>query len=124
MFKGSYVALITPFIDKNFDEDSFKRFINWQIDSGTEGLVVCGTTGECATMTAEEHMHVVDVCVKTAAKRVPVIAGAGSNDTMKTIYTAPAMRGSFAKREIVSTDISTPVRPGTLYRMIGRAVAS
>lgn len=92
MFKGSYVALITPFIDKNFDEDSFKRFINWQIDSGTEGLVVCGTTGECATMTAEEHMHVVDVCVKTAAKRVPVIAGAGSNDTMKTIYTAQTMQ--------------------------------
>ncbi len=103
MFKGSYVALITPFIDKNFDEDSFKRFINWQIDSGTEGLVVCGTTGECATMTAEEHMHVVDVCVKTAAKRVPVIAGAGSNDTMKTIYTAQTMQNLGADGLLIVT---------------------
>lgn len=103
MFKGSYVALITPFIDKNFDEDSFKRFINWQIDSGTEGLVVCGTTGECATMTAEEHLHVVDVCVKTAAKRVPVIAGAGSNDTMKTIYTAQTMQNLGADGLLIVT---------------------
>lgn len=103
MFKGSYVALITPFIDKNFDEDSFKRFINWQIDSGTQGLVVCGTTGECATMTAEEHMHVVDVCVKTAAKRVPVIAGAGSNDTMKTIYTAQTMQNLGADGLLIVT---------------------
>lgn len=103
MFKGSYVALITPFIDKNFDEDSFKRFINWQIDSGTEGLVVCGTTGECATMTAEEHLHVVDVCVKTAAKRVPVIAGAGSNDTMKTTYTAQTMQNLGADGLLIVT---------------------
>ena len=103
MFKGSYTAIITPFIDRRFDEESFKRFIDWQIDSGTEGLIVCGTTGESATLSIEEQMHVADVCIKTVNKRVPVIAGAGGNDTAKTVYTAQAMQNLGADALLVVT---------------------
>lgn len=81
MFSGSIPALITPFRDGALDEDAFRSFVDWQIEQGSSALVPCGTTGESATMTIEEHNRVVALCVEQAAGRVPVIAGAGSNDT-------------------------------------------
>lgn len=81
MFSGSIPALVTPFRDGAFDEAAFRAFVDWQIEEGSSALVPCGTTGESATMSIEEHNHVVAVCVEQAAGRVPVIAGCGSNDT-------------------------------------------
>lgn len=81
MFHGSIPALVTPFRDGRVDEKAFSALVDWQIREGSSGLVPCGTTGESATMTIDEHDHVVDLCVKAADGRVPVIAGCGSNDT-------------------------------------------
>jgi 4-hydroxy-tetrahydrodipicolinate synthase len=80
MFRGSIPALVTPFRDESFDEAGFRALVDWQIAEGSTALVPCGTTGESATMSIEEHNHVVSVCVEQAAGRVPVIAGCGSND--------------------------------------------
>jgi len=85
MFSGSIPALATPFRDGMVDESAFRSFIDWQIDQGSAGLVPCGTTGESATMSIEEHHHVVAVTIEQAAGRVPVIAGCGSNDTMTAL---------------------------------------
>ena len=81
MFSGSIPALVTPFRDGRIDETAFRRLVNWQIESGSSALVPCGTTGESATLTFEEHYRVIELCVEAAAGRVPVIAGCGSNDT-------------------------------------------
>ena len=81
MFRGSIPALVTPFRDEAFDEGAYRALIDWQIDEGSHGLVPCGTTGESATLSAEEHYRAIEVCVEQAAGRVPVIAGCGSNDT-------------------------------------------
>lgn len=81
MFSGSIPALVTPFRDGAFDEATFRALVDWQIAQGSSALVPCGTTGESATMSIEEHNHVVAVCIEQAAGRVPVIAGCGSNDT-------------------------------------------
>ena len=83
--KGSITALITPYKNGAVDEDAFRRFIDWQIAEGTEGLVPCGTTGESPTLTDEEHMRLIEICVETAKGRVPVLAGAGSNSTAQAI---------------------------------------
>jgi len=86
MFKGSLVALITPMRqDASLDEDAYARFIDWQIAQGTEGIVPVGTTGESPTLSHEEHRRAVEIAVQVAAKRVPVIAGAGSNSTAEAI---------------------------------------
>ena len=79
MFSGSIPALATPFCDGTFAEGQFRDFIDWQIAEGSAALVPCGTTGEAATMSIEEHNHVVAVCVEQAAGRVPVIAGCNDN---------------------------------------------
>jgi 4-hydroxy-tetrahydrodipicolinate synthase len=81
MFRGSIPALVTPFRNDSFDEAEFRALVDWQIGEGSSALVPCGTTGESATMSIEEHNHVVSVCVEQARGRVPVIAGCGSNDT-------------------------------------------
>ncbi|RED15617.1 4-hydroxy-tetrahydrodipicolinate synthase [Parasphingopyxis lamellibrachiae] len=85
MFSGSIPALVTPFRDGSFDEAAYRSFIDWQIEEGSSALVPCGTTGEAATQSFEEHFEVVGVCVDQAAGRVPVIAGCGSNDTQSAI---------------------------------------
>lgn len=85
MFKGSFTALITPFKNGKVDDQAFTRLVEWQIDEGTHGLVPVGTTGECPTLSHDEHKHVVELCIKVARKRVPVIAGAGSNSTAEAI---------------------------------------
>ena len=81
MFRGSIPALVTPFRDEAFAEGQFRAFVDWQIAEGSHALVPCGTTGESATTSIEEHRHIISVCIDQAAGRVPVIAGCGSNDT-------------------------------------------
>lgn len=78
-------ALITPFRDGAVDEAAYRSFVDWQIAEGAEGLVPCGTTGESATLSHEEHMRVTELCIEAAAGRVPVIAGTGSNSTEEAI---------------------------------------
>ena len=86
MFSGSIPALVTPFRDGALDEAAFRKFVDWQIDSGSSALVPCGTTGESATLDNDEHHRVIALCVEQAAGRVPVIAGAGSNDTRTALW--------------------------------------
>ena len=81
VFEGAATALITPLTEEGIDYAAFERLINWQIEEGINGLVVCGTTGEASTLTDDEHRDAIAFAAKVAAGRVPVIAGAGSNDT-------------------------------------------
>ncbi len=78
-------ALITPFRDGRLDEAAFRAFIDWQIAEGADGLVPCGTTGESATLSHAEHMRAIEICLEATARRVPVIAGTGSNSTEEAI---------------------------------------
>ena len=97
MFSGSIPALVTPFADDGaFVEGAFRDLVDWQVDQGSSALVACGTTGEAATMTFAEHFAVVRVCVEQARGRVPVIAGAGSNDTRCAIANVRAARDAGA----------------------------
>lgn len=86
IFTGSGVAIVTPFKqDKTIDFDAFEKIINFQIENSTDAIIVCGTTGEASTLTEEEHIEAVKFCVEKVGKRVPVIAGAGSNSTMRSL---------------------------------------
>ena len=86
MLRGSLTALVTPFSsDRRFDEKAFRAFVEWQIAEGTKGLVPVGTTGESPTLTHDEHRKVVKACVEVSDGRVPVVAGAGSNNTEEAI---------------------------------------
>ena len=84
-FRGAFVAIVTPFIDGKIDEQGLKDLIEFQIANGTHGIVPCGTTGESATMSHDEHHRVVELTIKTVNGRVPVLAGTGSNSTAETI---------------------------------------
>jgi 4-hydroxy-tetrahydrodipicolinate synthase len=143
MFSGSIPAIVTPFADGGdhlggaFDEEAFRALVDWQIDEGSTGIVACGTTGEAATMPKDEHFHVVRVCVEQAAGRVPVIAGAGSNDTsvaadnlraaadsgaaaalmVPPYYNRPSQEGIY--RHFASLAGSSPL-PIMLYNVPGR----
>lgn len=101
MFSGSIPALATPFRDGMFDEGTFRTFIDWQISEGSKGLVPCGTTGESATMTIDEHNRVISVCIEHAAGRVPVIAGCGSNDTHVALEHMRAAKAAGASAALV-----------------------
>lgn len=103
MLTGSMTALITPFCNGKIDEEAFVRLVEFQIASGTQGLVVCGTTGESAVMTPDEHFRSVELCVRTAAGRVPVIAGTGTNDTQKTVKTTLAAQKAGADAVLIVT---------------------
>ena len=92
MFRGSIPALATAFRDEAFDEGAYRDFVEWQISEGSHGLVPCGTTGESATLEADEHYRIIEVCVEQAAGRVPVIAGCGSNDTQVALQNMWAAR--------------------------------
>lgn len=140
MFSGSIPALVTPFgEDGAFDEAAYRDFIEWQIAEGSSGLVPCGTTGEAATLSSDEHFHIVGVCVDQARGRVPVIAGAGSNDTRVAIaniraakaagadaalmvppyYNRPSQEGIFRHFEAVAGACDLPI---VLYNVPGRTV--
>lgn len=140
MFKGSLPALITPF-DQNgaVDEKAFCELVEWQIQEGSHGLVPVGTTGESPTLTHEEHKRVIDLCIKTAAGRVPVIAGAGSNNTAEAVdfaqhaeeagadavlvvtpyYNKPSQRGLKAHFAAIANAISIPI---IIYNIPGRSI--
>ena len=92
MFRGSIPALVTIFRDEALDERAYRDFCAWQIEEGSHGLVPCGTTGESATLTVDEHLQAVGACVEEAGRRVPVIAGCGSNDTARAVALSRAAR--------------------------------
>ncbi|RLB33809.1 MAG: 4-hydroxy-tetrahydrodipicolinate synthase [Deltaproteobacteria bacterium] len=85
MFKGSIVAIVTPFKDGKVDEEAYRELIEFQIENGTSAIVPCGTTGESATLNMEEHARVIEVAIEAVNKRVPVIAGTGGNSTQEAI---------------------------------------
>ena len=85
MFKGSNVALLTPFKNNKLDEDCYIKLINFHIENGTNGLVPAGTTGESPTLSHEEHEKVIELCIKEAKGKIPVIAGTGSNSTTEAV---------------------------------------
>lgn len=139
MFKGSFPALVTPFSNGAVDWDTLKKLVNWHIDQGSHGLVPVGTTGESPTLSHEEHNEVVRVVVETAAKRVPVIAGAGSNATAEGIelirhaeangadaalvvtpyYNKPTQRGMVAHFTAMHDACALPI---IIYNIPGRSV--
>jgi len=103
MFSGSMTALITPFVNGGIDEGAFQRFVQWQIDEGTNAVVPCGTTGESPTLSHDEHMRVTELCIEVAKGKVPVIAGAGSNSTDEAIRLARHAKGAGADAILVVT---------------------
>lgn len=140
MFKGSMPALVTPFHeDGTLDEAAFTAHVEWQIKEGSHGLVPVGTTGESPTLSHDEHKRVVDLCVEAAAKRVPVIAGAGSNNTREAIelalhaekagsdallvvtpyYNKPTQKGLYAHFAAIAEAVKLPI---IIYNIPGRSV--
>jgi len=139
MFKGSIPALITPFKDGALDEKRFQDFVDWQIAEGSSGLVPVGTTGESPTLTHDEHKRVVELCVEAAGGRVPVIAGAGSNNTIEAIdfsqhaekagadallvvtpyYNKPNQAGLKAHFKAVNDAVGIPI---LIYNIPGRSI--
>jgi 4-hydroxy-tetrahydrodipicolinate synthase len=114
--KGSLTALVTPFRDGTVDEDAFRSHVNWQIESGTHGLVPVGTTGESPTLSHDEHKRVVEICVQEAKGRVPVVAGAGSNNTTEAVELARHAEQAGADAILVVTPYyNKPTQEG-LYR--------
>lgn len=103
MFKGSLPALVTPFTNGSVDMDALKKLVEWHIAEGSHGLVPVGTTGESPTLSHEEHDEVVRIVVETAAGRVPVIAGAGSNNTTETVRLVKAAKAVGADAALVVT---------------------
>jgi 4-hydroxy-tetrahydrodipicolinate synthase len=139
--KGSITALISPFKNGQVDEAAFKRFVEWQIAEGTHGLVPCGTTGESPTLTYGEQEKLIALCVEAAKGRVPVIAGAGANDTSRAVeltkhakrcgadaalsvvpyYNKPTQEGIYRHFAAVAEAADIPV---IVYNVPGRTVAS
>ena len=139
MFKGSITALITPLKNGEIDEKAFQDFVEWQIKQGSHGLVPCGTTGESPTLTHQEHERVIDLCVEAANKRVPVIAGTGSNSTDEAIsltkfskesgvdaalvvtpyYNKPTQEGLYQHFKAINDSCDLPI---IIYNIPGRSV--
>jgi 4-hydroxy-tetrahydrodipicolinate synthase len=138
MFKGSLVAIVTPFSsDGRFDEDSFRRLVEFQIENGTDGIVPCGSTGEAATLDHEGHNRVIKACVEQVNKRIPVLAGTGSNSTSEAIelsraakqagadglllispyYNKPSQEGLFQHFKILAEEVALPQ---VVYNVPGR----
>jgi 4-hydroxy-tetrahydrodipicolinate synthase len=139
MFRGSNTALITPFKNGKVDEEAYAKLVDWQVKEGTKGLVPVGTTGESATLSHEEHRRVVEICIEVAAKRVPVIAGAGSNSTAEAIelarhakkvkadgilvvcpyYNRPTQEGMYLHFKAIAEAVDIPL---IIYNVPGRTV--
>lgn len=117
MFTGSITALLTPFSSNGtIDEAAFQKLVKWQINSGTDALVPCGTTGESPTLSHEEHHRVVELCVEAAEGRVPVIAGTGSNSTAEAVaLTRHAKTAGATAALVVTPYYNKPTQEG-LYQ--------
>ncbi|MBI5814416.1 MAG: 4-hydroxy-tetrahydrodipicolinate synthase [Nitrospinae bacterium] len=116
MFSGSWVAVVTPFNNNAVDEAALADLVNWHVEKGTNGIVAVGTTGESPTLSHEEHHKVVEICVKAANKRIPVMAGTGSNSTDEAIdLTAHAKKAGADAVLLVNPYYNKPTQEG-LYR--------
>ncbi len=125
MFKGALTALITPFRDGAVDEKALRDLIEWQIQSGIDGLVPCGSTGESATLTHSEHERVIKLTIEQTRKRVPVVAGTGSNSTAEAIRLTAAAREMGADGALlISPYYNKPTQDGIFrhYKMIAASV--
>ncbi|MCI9475428.1 4-hydroxy-tetrahydrodipicolinate synthase [Anaerovoracaceae bacterium 41-7] len=103
IFKGSGVALVTPFKDGRIDYDALERLIEWHIEEGTDAIISCGTTGEASTLSAVEKLSVIEFTVQKVCGRIPVIAGAGTNDTSHSMYLAKEIQYAGADGLLVVT---------------------
>jgi 4-hydroxy-tetrahydrodipicolinate synthase len=139
MFKGSNVALITPFKDSALDEEAYIKLIHFHMDNGTSGLVPAGTTGESPTLSHEEHRRVIDLCIKESNGKIPVIAGTGSNSTQEAIsltshaekvgangalivtpyYNKPTQEGLYQHYKAINDKCGIPI---IIYNIPGRSV--
>ena len=139
MFKGSNVALITPFKNDKFDEDAYIKLIHFHIKNGTNGLVPAGTTGESPTLSHEEHEKVIELCVKESNGKIPIIAGTGSNSTKEAIsltrhaekigadgalvvtpyYNKPTQEGLYQHYKAINDNSGLPI---IIYNIPGRSV--
>lgn len=137
MFRGAFVAIVTPFLDGHLDEEGLKGLIEFQIENGTHGIVPCGTTGESATLSHKEHHRVVELTIQTVKGRVPVLAGTGSNSTSESIeltkhakaagadgalmitpyYNKPTQEGLYQHFKAVAEAVDIPI---ILYNVPGR----
>ena len=116
MFKGSNVALITPFKDNNLDEESYIELINFHLENNTNGLVPAGTTGESPTLSHKEHEKVIELCINEVKGKIPVIAGTGSNSTDEAIsLTKHAEKAGADAALIVTPYYNKPTQEG-LYQ--------
>ncbi|MGE0827214.1 MAG: 4-hydroxy-tetrahydrodipicolinate synthase [Candidatus Binatia bacterium] len=124
-FAGSFVALVTPFKNGKVDEKRLGDLVEWHIQSGTHGIVPCGTTGESATLSHEEHTQVVKFVVETVQKRVPVVAGTGSNSTAEAIrLTREAQEVGADGALMISPYYNRPTQEGIYqhYKAVAQAV--
>jgi 4-hydroxy-tetrahydrodipicolinate synthase len=141
MFKGSIVAIVTPFKNKAVDEKALSELIEWHINEGTNAIVPCGTTGESATLDYDEHYRVIEITVKTVNKRLPVIAGTGANSTDETImmtqkakemgvdgallvtpyYNKPTQEGLYRHYKEIAEAVDIPI---VLYNVPGRTAVN
>jgi 4-hydroxy-tetrahydrodipicolinate synthase len=113
MFEGIFTALVTPFRDGNIDEPALRALVEQQISAGINGLVPCGSTGESATLSADEHHQVIDIVISAAAGRVPVLAGTGSNNTREAIgFTQHAKEAGAAGALLLSPYYNKPTQEG------------
>jgi len=139
MFKGSNVALITPFKNNGLDEEAYIKLIHFHIDNGTNGLVPAGTTGESPTLSHDEHQRVIDLCIKESNGKIPVIAGTGSNSTEEAIsltthaekagangalivtpyYNKPTQEGLYQHYKAINNKCGIPI---IIYNIPGRSV--
>ncbi len=137
MFKGAIVAIVTPFKDGKVDEEALRQLIEFQIANGTDGIVPCGTTGESTTLSHEEHDKVIEITIDAVKKRVPVIAGTGSNSTAEALrltqhaykagadgalivcpyYNRPTQEGLYQHFKMVAESVPIPIVP---YNIPGR----
>lgn len=135
--RGAFTALVTPFSHGKVDEARYRDLVEWQITEGIHGLVPCGTTGESATLSHEEHERVIEICIDQARGRVPVIAGAGSNNTTEAVrlvrfakqagadaallitpyYNKPTQEGLYRHFKAIATEVDLPLVP---YNVPGR----
>lgn len=136
-FKGAFTALVTPFLNGQIDEEAYRKLIEWQLESGINGVVPCGTTGESATLSHDEHKRVIRICVDQVKGRVPVLAGAGSNNTAEAVelarfakeagadgallitpyYNKPTQEGLYQHFKRIAAEVSMPY---ILYNVPGR----